>query len=461
MKRKETVEFALPKQPIDRITEPFKKLLGVKSLSGALLITCACFALACANSPFAESYKAFWNLKVSVTFGDFQFRHSLIHLVNDGLMAIFFFVVGMEVKHELTHGALADAKRAALPVAAAIGGMVVPALVYVGYLLCQPTTEALAIRGWGIPMATDIAFVVGCLAVLGSRVPPSLRILLLSLAVVDDIGAIAVIAFGYTSDLDLSWLVLAIVSIVLVRLLAQLGVRRFPVYGFVGMIAWFAFHESGIHATIGGVVLGLMTPANAPLVSKKFYQSILQNKAVFQEKRWETDRQRAQRVRELQRYCRETVSPLEYLVNTLYPWSAFVIMPVFALANAGVTIRLDGFGDSVAVAIMLGLFLGKPLGIVLSSWLAVKLNMATKPDDLNWASIIAGSFLAGIGFTMALFIESLAFGETGFDTAKMGVLAGSFLSAMTGVGLLLYILPKPVDADAKIDQPVTTSLESS
>ncbi len=431
----------LPWQPIDRLVSPLSRFLRIESSSGFLLLACALAALIIANSPLANEYQAFWKSKVGFTVGGFTFYHSLRHLVNDGLMVIFFFVIGMEVKRELVEGTLADLRRATLPIAAALGGMIVPSLIYVSLQYGQP-----AVRGWGIPMATDIAFVVGCLAVFGSRVPQNLRVLLLSLAIVDDIGAIAVIAIGYTESLNYGWLGIAACSIAIVRLLHRIGVRRFPPYVAAGLVAWFAFHESGVHATIAGVVLGLMTPAKPMLVSDEFLHRVQLSSVVFSAERWNCTPRRAEKVRQLQRVCRETVSPLEYLENTLHPYSSFCIMPIFALANAGVPLALSSFNDSVAIAVAMGLIIGKPVGIVGFSWIAVRLGIAELPRGLNWAIVVAGSCLAGIGFTMALFIDSLAFGDAGLNAAKMGVLSGSTLSAMLGMGMLLRALKQMPNA---------------
>lgn len=425
----------MPSQPIDRWVSPLSRFLRIESSSGLLLLACAFAALIIANSPVAVGYEAFWKTKVGFTVGEFTFYHSLRHLVNDGLMVIFFFVIGLEVKRELAGGTLANFKRASLPIAAAFGGMVVPALIYLSIQYGQP-----AMRGWGIPMATDIAFVVGCLALFGSRVPQNLRVLLLSLAIIDDVGAITVIAIGYTENLHYGWLGIAVCSIAIVRLLNQIGVRRFPPYIVAGLVAWFAFHESGVHATIAGVVLGLMTPAKSTLVCDEFLIRVRQSSFALTSDRWISTSHRAEKVRQLQRVCRETVSPLEYLENILHPYSSFFIMPIFALANAGVPLELASLNNSVAVAVALGLIVGKPLGIVGFSWVAVRLGIAELPQGLNWSIITAGSFLCGIGFTMALFIDALAFGDEGLNTAKMGILAGSAISGLLGVGLLLRVL---------------------
>ena len=433
----------LPRAPIDRIVEPMTRFLHVQAAGGIVLLACTVVALVLANSPAADSFHAFWKTEVGITFGTFEFRHSLKHLINDGLMSIFFFVIGLEVKRELVLGELRDARRAALPVAAALGGMIAPALIYLGWL-----AGAEGQRGWGVPMATDIAFVVGCMALLGSRLPHSLRIMMLSLAIADDIGAILVIAVGYTSDLSIAWLLAGLAGIGAVSAISRWGVRCLPVYTAFGTFVWFAFHESGVHATIAGVILGLMTPTRS-WVSEGLFGDVLRGVTrVFEGGDFSTLSPRAEKLRQFQRITRETISPVEYLETTLHPWTSFVIMPIFALANAGIPIRFSELGEPVAVAVMLGLVVGKPLGIVTFSWIAVKAGLARLPDGISWGVILAAGFLAGIGFTMALFIAGLAMSDTLLDTAKIGVLAGSALGATIGIALLLVLLPKTEGEDS-------------
>ena len=427
----------LPEEPIQRIIGPLTRFLHVEAASGVVLLAATVVALVLANSRVSDEFLAFWQMEVGFRFGSFEFQHSLKHLINDGLMAIFFFVIGLEVKRELVIGELRDLRRAALPIAAAIGGMVVPAGLYLALELGQPGQ-----RGWGIPMATDIAFVVGCMAVLGSRVPHSLRITLLSLAIADDIGAILVIAIGYTDHLSLSWLAAGFVGIAMVFGLSRLGVRSFAVYTALGVFVWFAFHESGVHATVAGVILGLMTPARSYVGTGLFGQILARAEQVVQGD-WEAEAHRAERVRKFRHMARETIPPLEYLENTLHPWVGFAIMPVFALANAGVPIQISELGSRLSMAVMLGLVIGKPLGITLASWLAVKIGLARLPEGLNWKVIIAGGCLCGIGFTMALFIAELALSGDSLDTAKIGILGGSLVSAVLGMILLPAFLPKP------------------
>ncbi|WP_372725257.1 Na+/H+ antiporter NhaA [Novipirellula sp.] len=438
------VTVPLPEQPIDRFVRPVARFLHIEAASGVLLMLCTAFAIIMANSVWADSYLRFWKTELGVSFGSLHFQHSLRHIINDGLMAIFFFVIGLEVKRELVHGALSDLRRATLPIAAAIGGMVVPAGIYLALQYDQP-----AARGWGIPMATDIAFVVGFLALLGSRVPNNLRVLLLSLAIVDDIGAIIVIAIGYTHQLDGRFLMLAAIGVGIVHLFSRLGVRRFPPYIIAGLLAWLAFHESGVHATLTGVILGLMTPAKATIVPDHFHQYLMKTGEAFRGEVWQTVNQRAQKVREVQRLTRETVSPLEYLETILHPWSSYFIIPIFAMANAGVAMQLSNIEDPVAIAVMLGLVVGKPLGVLLFCVLAVQIGWARLPSGVSWRILIASSFLTGIGFTMALFIDGLAFGEEGLDTAKTGIMVGSAISAVLGMTLLMWTLPTPKSAKVR------------
>ncbi len=426
----------LPQEPVSRWLEPIKRFMHVEASGGVVLLFATAVAIIWANSPFSESYFAFWKTHVGITIGSIEFNHSLKHWVSDGLMVIFFFVVGMEVKRELVIGELREFKRAILPVAAAVGGMLVPAFVYLTIQKGQPGEH-----GWGIPMATDIAFVVGIMAVLGSRVPHILKVFLLTLAIVDDIGAILVIAIGYTSDINLIALALAFVGLGVVVLLSRIGVRSFAVYTVLGVFVWLGFHESGVHATIAGVLLGLLTPVRSRISTGKFARILARANQVLYGGEWEAEEHKGEKVRAFQRASREVISPLEYLEDRLHPWSSFFIMPVFALANAGVVIHFSDFLNSVAVAVMGGLVIGKMVGIVLFTWLIVKLVTKSLPEGLNWKILIGGGFLGGIGFTMALFIAGLAVEGPLLDAAKIGIIGGSFVAAMLGVGILLLVLP--------------------
>ncbi len=431
---------ALPDEPIQKLLAPLARFLHVEAAGGAVLLVASVVALVLANSPLSEAYLAFWKTPFEIGFGETELDHSLKHWINDGLMGIFFFVMGLEVKRELVLGELRDLRRAALPIAAAIGGMLVPAGVY---LFLEGSGPYRA--GWGIPMATDIAFVIGCLAILGSRVPPSLRVMLVSLAIADDIGAILVIAIGYTAEVDLVALLLGFVGIGLVRVMALSGVRSIGAYVLVGGLVWLAFHESGVHATIAGVILGLLTPAKEWVDDNLLHQAVERTGDFL---RGDEAASEASRVALMQRVsvaARESVSPLVRLETALHPWVAFAIMPIFALANAGVVVEASAFTNSVAWAIGAGLLIGKPVGILGMSWLAVRLGIAQRPDDVGWDLILAGGFLAGIGFTMSLFISALALPLEIRDAAKLGILVASILAGALGLGLLWVRLPRAAD----------------
>jgi len=426
----------LPPQPIDRLLGPLDRFLHVEAAGGIVLLLCSGLALALANSPWSEGWLHLWHVPLGIGVGGHELRLSLHDWINDGLMAIFFFVMGLEVKRELAIGELRDPRRAALPLAGALGGMLLPAGIFLGLQGGGP-----AAAGWGIPMATDIAFVVGCMALLGSRVPPSLRIMLLSLAIADDIGAILVIAVGYTETLHLGALAIGVAGLAAVYGLARLGVRSFGVYTLAGAGIWLAFHESGVHATIAGVALGLMTPARARASEGLVADVFERASSILRGERWQHASGRAAQVRALRQVTREVVSPLEYLESRLHPWIGFAIMPVFALANAGVPIALGGFVDPVALAVAAGLVIGKPVGILVASWLAVRVGVATLPPGVGWGVLAAAGALAGIGFTVALFIAGLALEGPLLDAAKLGTLAGSAVSGALGMAALAALLP--------------------
>jgi NhaA family Na+:H+ antiporter len=428
----------LPKEPIDVLGDPFKRFLHIEASSGVLLLVATVTALVLANSPLAGGFLSFWKARLGFSIGSFSMIHSLQHWINDGLMAIFFFVVGLEVKREMVMGELQDLKQASLPIAAAFGGMVVPAGIY--FLLQQGTPAA---RGWGIPMATDIAFVVGCMAVLGSRIPNSLRVMMLSLAIVDDIGAILVIAIGYTTGINLTALALAFLGIGIFLFMMKIGIRNIPVILILMFLVWIAFHESGIHATVEGVIFGLLMPTEAWVSKSRLGKIVQQTSGFLSGENWENAAQRYALLRQMEIATRKSISKVERFEISLHPWVGFAIMPVFALANAGVPFELSDFTDPVAIAVIAGLFIGKPAGILFFSWIAVRTGLARLPEGVNWGALTGGGFLAGIGFTMALFIASLALEGDVLDAAKVGILAASFLSAVAGVVLLLLFLPRP------------------
>jgi NhaA family Na+:H+ antiporter len=429
--------FEFPKAPIDRVVAPIERFLHVSAASGVVLVSAAVLAMLWANSPWSEAYFALWSTKIDFAWGDFRMSHSLRHWINDGLMVVFFFVIGLEVKRELVLGELREMRKAALPIAAAIGGMLIPAALYLALQSDGP-----AARGWGIPMATDIAFVVGIMAVLGDRIPHGLRVLLLSLAIADDVGAILVIALGYTESLNMGWLVLGAGALAVTSFAARLGVRSLVFYALIGGVVWLGFHESGVHATIAGVILGLMTPAEAHLSRTRVGHLFSEANAYVH---GDGEVVSAAAVREMQRYTREVVSPLAFLENALHPWSSFVIMPIFALANAGVVLSADALSHPIGLSIATALVVGKPLGIVVFAFIAVRMGLADLPRGVSWGAVLGGGFLAGIGFTMSIFIAGLALDAKTLDFAKVGVLEGSIVSALLGVVILLLVL-KPLGA---------------
>lgn len=425
----------LPARRIDQLLAPVSKFLHIEAAGGVVLLVCTLIALGLANSPLADWFIGLWAVPLGFSVGDWSVSHSLKHWINDGVMTVFFFVIGLEVKREIVLGELKSLRQATLPVAAALGGMIVPAAMYLVFASDGP--EA---RGWGIPMATDIAFMIGCVALLGKRVPHSFRVFLLSLAIVDDIGAILVIAIGYTDNLNLIALGLGVAGIVAVTVAARFDIREVPFYAVLGIGIWFAFHESGIHATLAGVILGLLTPAKRWVTHGRVGGIVQQAKHLFHGGGSQTDEEVQKFLKTVNVATREAISPLERLESALHPWVGFVIMPLFALANAGVPLEMAELGKPAAFAVMAGLVIGKPLGIFLFSWITVKLRWGQLPEGVSWGMLMAGGCLAGIGFTMALFIAGLALAEPFLTQAKIGILFGSATSAVIGMGTLVMAL---------------------
>ena len=415
-------------KPLARlVARPLREFLRVEAAGSVLLLIAAAVALIWANSPAASSYDAFWHTSIGIDLGGYTLEDTLQHWVNDALMVIFFFVVGLEIKYELVSGDLRDPKTAALPIIAAIGGMVVPAGIYLAV-----TGFGDAGEGWGIPMATDIAFAIGVIGLLGRRIPSAARLFLLTLAIVDDIGAIIVIAVFYTAELHVTWLALAVGLLVLMIVLQKLRIWSFPVYIVIGVVLWFALFQSGVHATLAGVAIGLITPARALLkedVARSYARSALADHHM--------DPDELGRMRFL---LAESVPVVERLQSTLHPLSAYVALPVFALANAGVD--LGGFGEAVSspvsLGIIAGLVLGKPLGIVLASFIAVRLGLGKLPDRTTWSMLVGLGSIAGIGFTVSLFIAGLSFpgNEALTEDAKVGILVASAIAALLGLAIL-------------------------
>ena len=416
-----------PETPVRKIITPIERLMKVETTGGIVLIIMTLAALVWANlSP--ESYEHFWHLPFVVTIGSWVGTGDLHWFINDALMTIFFFNIGLEVKGEMTYGELHDPKAASLPIIAAAGGMLFPALIYLA--LCPPGTS----HGWGIPTATDIAFVVGCMAILGKKVPHALRVMILTLAIADDIGAILVIAIGYPSGDGINFAALgtAFALLVLINLLFRIGVRNLLLHGVIGVAIWAFFVKSGVHPTIAGVLLGLSVPAK-PVVANGVVANFANSVGNVLSGDAKVSGEEKYRVFHLlQRGARESVSMQERLYKPLVPWVNFAIMPIFALSNAGVEIKLGGLDVPVLSAVALALVFGKPIGIFLFSLLSVKIGVSKKPS-YSWKVLWGGGMLAGIGFTMALFVAGLAFEDgSNKDSAKLGILLGSFSAAILG-----------------------------
>jgi NhaA family Na+:H+ antiporter len=413
---------------------PLARFLQIESASGIVLFACAVVALILANSPAADAYHAFWHTPVLLEIGRWQLGGDLGHfVVNDVLMTIFFFVVGLEIKRELVAGELRDPRKAALPVVAAVGGMLVPAALFLALHHGKPGG-----RGWAIPMATDIAFVVGVMALLGRRVPFGLKIAILSLAIADDIGAVIVIALFYSTGLNWLAMGLAVLGLAATYLLNRLGVRSYWLYVGVGIAVWLAFRDSGVHPTMTGVILGLLAPAREWVGPEALRLSVVDLAARLEDDGTADPEEYAL----IAFAAKESISPLERLETRLHPWVGFVVMPLFALANAGVHVELAQLTHPLALAVALGLLLGKPIGIVLFSYLAIRLGVAKLPEGVNWWALLGGGCLAGIGFTMSLFVAGLALGGDAqlLAAGKIGTLAGSVASALVGALVLMTVL---------------------
>ena len=389
---------------IKNLSKPFKWFFQLEAASGLVLLIAAIVALLISNSNFNELYFNSLNRYLFIGINNFGLKLTVHHWINDALMAIFFFFVTLEIKREFIQGELSNLKKALLPIIAAVGGMVVPALFYI--FINYDNTDTLV--GWAIPSATDIAFSLGVLSLLGSRVPISLKIFLTALAIIDDLGAILIIAFFYSGDLSISYLSLILISYIFLLTLNKFGIKKFLPYFIIGIFMWFFTYKSGIHATIAGVLLASAIP---------------------------------------HRKKNKDFSLLIKLEHSISPYVAFMIMPLFAFANAGVSLTGLSFSTlllPVPLGILLGLFVGKQVGVMLFSYASVKIKMAQMPDNSTWLSLYGVSILTGIGFTMSLFVGNLAFAENTqyIDGVKIGVLAGSLLSTLFGYFLLLFTFKK-------------------
>ncbi len=425
------------------VITPFQRFIQLKAASGLVLIICAVVALIWANSPWSESYFTLWETHLDITVGSFVLSETLHHWINDGLMAIFFFYVGLEIKKEVLAGELSSARQAAFPFFAAIGGMVLPAGIYL--LLNQGGSGA---EGWAIPMATDIAFSLGILALLGDRAPLSLKIFLTAFAIVDDLGAVMVIALFYSSELQLNALLIVTGLLILLLVFNMLDVRRSAPYWIVGLVIWYFVSKSGIHATVAGILVALTIPANNKLRLNVFVENIREAIDEFWENTASAKKQILKRsqlsaIDTLENNIDLVQPPLQRIEHSLGGFVSFFVMPVFALANAGIALNNPGetLASAIALHIVAGLVVGKTVGITFFSWLSVKLGWADYPEGITIWHIAAVSMLGGVGFTMALFIANLAFDQADLlAQAKSGVLLGSVLAGVFGYLLLNWLL---------------------
>ena len=432
---------------------PAQRFMHMESASGGILLIAAIVAMLWANlDVFGDSYDRFWHASVQVSIGPIHLDETLQHVVNDGLMAIFFFVVGLEIKREIVHGELRDPRKAALPALAALGGMVVPAVIFLAITQGAPGAG----EGWGIPMATDIAFSLGVLALAGSRVPLGAKLFLLALAVVDDLGAIAVIAIFYTDTVKFGWLAVGAGALGLIAVATRVRIRTHMLYAPIALLTWFAFLESGVHATIAGVMIGLLTPAR-PLYDNDEFDTIARD--ILDS--YPGDRPPTAAIADheallIAEVARESVSPLSRSVRVLHGWTSFFIIPAFALANAGVRLVGVDLGAAltsrVALGVAIGLVVGKTVGVTVFSYVAVRLGWGKLPDGMTWRHVLGVAMLAGVGFTVALFIAELAFADAALTSlAKIGIFAGSIIASILGFALLRNASRAPTTSPAVPD----------
>jgi NhaA family Na+:H+ antiporter len=419
----------------------FQQFFRTETVGGLVLLFFAIAALILANSRLAEGYEQIWKIPLTVGIGNHSLSLTLREWINDGLMAAFFLLVGLEIKRELLGGELSSAKQAALPIACAIGGMIVPAAIYFGFTGAGPLA-----RGWGIPTATDIAFALGALTLIAPRAPVGAKVFLTALAIVDDMGAVAVIVLFYSSAIGWGAFGGAVVVLLILIGLNATGVRQLWPYLLAGLVLWHFVHESGIHASIAGVVLAFAIPAQTRINAAEFSREARGLLDRFDRNETGdlvvlTSKGQRESLFALQHASQKAAAPIVRLEHALHNFSAFVVMPLFAFANAGVKISFFSFEHApLALGVLAGLLLGKPLGIMTAAFLALKAGIAKLPAAVDWRSLLGCACLAGIGFTMSLFIAMLAFDETGFlDAAKRGILAGSLFAAI--VGALVLKLP--------------------
>lgn len=426
---------------------PVQQYIHTESIGGIVLLVATVVALGWANSPWREDYHHILETHLTLDVAIFMVDLNVEEWINDGLMALFFFVIGLEIKRELMFGQLSTLRSAALPAIAAIGGMVVPAGIYLALNLGGD-----GMRGWGIPMATDIAFALGVLALLGRRIPMQLRVFMLGLAVVDDLGAIAVIAIAYTETIDFGQLGLAAGLIVAMIVANRLGLRQPAVTAALAFLIWVAVLKSGVHATVAGVLIAGLTPARPSYSREEFSEEAEALLAEYQTAMASGDRERAEAILgEIEETSQATEAPLERLERIIHPWSSYVILPLFALANAGIEFSegtLDrALSSSVTIGVFAGLVIGKLVGITLFPWVASRLGLVELPRAITWLHVAGVALVGGIGFTVAIFVSGLAFDDKAIvDNAKMGILAASLVAGLVGYSLLRIAARPPAPA---------------
>jgi len=429
----------------DQIFRPFQRFFRKEAASSILLIAATIMALIWTNSAIGETYHSFWHTEVSFSFGHFHINKTLVHWINDGFMSLFFFTVGLEIKREILVGELATPKKALLPVIAALGGMIVPGLIYALLNVGSST-----ISGWGVPVATDIAFALGAVAVFGRRLPVGLRIFLAAFAIADDLGAVVIIAIFYTKEIVWSYLFISLFLILGLAVANFLWIRWTIIYATLGLAVWFFVLGSGVHPTIAGVIVSLFVPARGRYDTDNFLQNV--NKIM---EKFECEEQSCgysillneehmHAVQALELACHDVETPLQRLMHALHPWVAFLILPFFAMGNTGLTFHGMVFSEmasnTVILGIVFGLVFGKPLGVILFSYLSVKTGIASLPQEVRWSHIFGGAMLGGIGFTMSLFLADLSFSDPQLlNYSRIAILVGSVLSALVGMSFLGFI----------------------
>ena len=422
-----------PSYLVRAVRAPIQTFIHTEEVGAIVLLVAAAAAVGWANSPWSDSYVDFWHTYIAFDIHIFAISENLEHLVNEGLMAVFFFVVGLEIKRELLHGELSSFRKAALPAVAAFGGMAAPALLY---LILNTSGEGAV--GWGVPMATDIAFALGVLALLGRRVPAELRVFLLGLAVVDDLGAIAIIATFYTETIHWTNLGLGVAMFLVIAGCIRMGIRSLGFYLILCVVMWQFVLESGIHATLAGVLVAAIVPSE-PYLQRRDYDAAVETLLHdFRLAMENGDEEKAQIiVEQIEALSRGTEGPMERLEGIVHPWVSFVILPLFALANAGVVLTSEALseavGSPITLGVAIGLLVGNPLGIVGMTWLAVRVGLGQLPSGVTWRHVLGAGFLAGIGFTVAIFVAGIAFADPALvDQAKMGIFGASVIAGVVG-----------------------------